>query len=141
MTVYHRFNRPIPGPGALNFARSLDLTRQEFKDECDINYVMARFQQTGMMPQSWSSPPVASYGDFAEAPDFLEAQNIILRSKEQFASLPSAVRNRFNNDPAELLRFIHSPNNYEEAKRLGLLRAEAEPPPAPPPGTPPKEGG
>ena len=38
-----------------------------------------------------------------------------------FDNLPSDVRNRFNNNPAQLLDFVADPENKEEAIELGLL--------------------
>lgn len=135
INVFHRFNRPITA-GRLNLAGQLDRTRQEFKDECDINFIMKRYEATGVMPQPWKSPPVGSFADFASAPDFMEAQTIIARSREQFATLPARVRDRFQNNPAHLLAFLEDEGNLGEARSLGLLKDE----PAPIPATPPKEG-
>jgi len=136
--VLSYFTRPGSMAGAINFATALDRTHQEFKDECDINVLMRRYEATGVMPQPWKSPPVAQYGDFSEAPDYFEAQRILATARDQFSGLPSRVRARFNNDPAQLLAFVHDDANLEEARKLGLLRDQA--PPAGPPPTPPDQG-
>ncbi|AXH77469.1 MAG: internal scaffolding protein [Microviridae sp.] len=99
-------------------------TKQSFKDECDINVLMRRYESSGVLPVDVST---ASYGDFSEAPDFMAAQNILRRAEAQFASLPSRVRERFQNDPAHFLEFIAEEANYDEALKLGLLKAEAKP--------------
>jgi len=108
-----------------------DLCKQEFKDECDINVIFKRYPE-GQVP-TWSSPPVLTYGDFAEAPDFLQAQLLVKESEEQFLSLPVKIRDRFQHDPARLLAFVHDRANLDEAKALGLLKAEDPPVPVPPP--------
>lgn len=122
--------------GGILFAESL--TKQEFKDECDINIIMGRYATSP--PRPWASPPMLRYGDFADAPDFLGAQLLVKRAEEQFMTLDGKVRERFGNDPARFLAFVHDPKNLAEARALGLLKAEAAPPPPPaaPPAEPPK---
>lgn len=118
--------------GGLVFAESL--TRQEFKDECDINRILARYDESPPRPWQGRAPPVLHYGDFAEAPDFLSAQLLVKQAEEQFLSLPATVRDRFGHSAENFLRFVHDPANKDEARKLGLLKAEVEvPPPAPPP--------
>jgi len=111
-------------------------TKQAMKAECDINILLKRYNATGVMPQPWKSPPTPSWGDFAEAPDYFEAQRMLLDAWQAFASLPSKVRNRFANDPGQLLAFVQDPKNREEAQALGLLNPV--PPAPPPPAAPPK---
>jgi len=137
MRVVHFLNRPI-GAGALNFANALDRTHQEFKVECDINSIMARYQATGVMPQPWKSPPQPMWGDFASAPEFFEAQQLLLDARQSFMNLPAKVRTRFNNNPGELLAFVQDPNNTDEARTLGLVDPAPPPAAAAPPPTPPK---
>lgn len=114
--------------GTIVFAENL--TKQEFKDECDINLILSRYRDAP--PRAWGTPPTLRYGDFAEAPDFLGAQVLVKQSEEQFLSLPAKVRERFANDPVRFLDFVHDPANLAEARELGLLKAEAVPPPTAP---------
>ena len=67
------------------------------------------------------------FGEFDSVQDFQTAQDIILRANEQFASLPSKVRARFDNDPAKLLEFVSNKDNLDEAVRLGIALAPEEP--------------
>lgn len=126
MTFHTRFKPPakvkqLPGGETL--------TKQEFKDECDINRIMARALRHGVLPQQ----PGALYGDFSEVGDYQEAQNIILHAQQQFAALPSKVRERFDNDPANMLRFVSDPKNKEEGRKLGLYNPELPAPVKPAP--------
>ena len=107
------------------------MTKQSFADECDINFIMSRWKRTGQIPvdQVGTMPP--SYGDFSNPTDYMTALNQVLAAKEAFASLPAFLRDRFANEPANLLRFLATPGNQEEAIKLGLARAP-DPPPAPP---------
>lgn len=106
------------------------LTKQEFKDECDVNLILRRYQDAP--PRAWSNPPRLRYGDFAEANDFLDAQLLVKQAEEQFNSLPAELRDRFANSPSRFLDFLHRPENAAEARKLGLLNPEPPPPPAAP---------
>lgn len=107
-------------PRAVQFGESK--TKLEFAEEADINRLMARYTQTGEIPTEITG----TYGDFSEAPDFMQAQEVLLRANRQFDALPAEVRARFQNSPAEFLAFVHQEGNYQELRRLGLLSKEAE---------------
>lgn len=102
------------GPGA----------KQSFKEECDINNIMAKYQRTGAL--SWLAKYDGQYGDFS-AFDFMDAQLTVAKAKEMFGALPSSVRKRFQNDPAEFLDFMSRTENAEEAIKLGLATAKPTP--------------
>lgn len=97
-------------------------TRQEFAADCDINKIMKDAVRTGTVP---SRTDMARYGDFASAPDFQEAQNIVIKAREQFAAVSSELRNKFDNDPYKFLAWIHSDKfDLEEAQKYGILSEE-----------------
>lgn len=119
------------------------MTLQQFKDEADINMLLARFAQTGSYydPASIAanaSSRQAMYGDYSDLPTYQEAQQIVIESEAMFDALPSSIRARFGNDPANLLDFVNNPDNVDEAIKLGLLSAPAleEEPINPVPETP-----
>jgi phage internal scaffolding protein len=126
--VYSEFNPPPDGGITFDPEIEPSRTKQSFRDECDINLVMKR--ANGVDLSKATTPP--QFGDFASAPDFMEAQNVIVRAREHFESLPSAVRERFGNDPAKLLAFIGDKNNKDEVIRLGLATAPPKVEPKPP---------
>ncbi len=99
-------------------------TKQSFLDECDVNFIMNKWKRTGQLPPTHDRP--ASYGDFSNVGDYMQAKNSMLESDQAFAALPSWMRQRFMNDPAELIAFVDAPENLEEARKLGLVE------PAPP---------
>lgn len=103
------------------------LTKQEFKDECDINVLMKRYQKTGLFPQYPGQSP--RYVSNIDAPDFLEAQNLVIKAREEFLGLNSELRKRFDNDPAKFYAFVNDPDKAEELVKLGLREA-----PKPEPG-------
>lgn len=109
---------------------------QSFKDECDINVIMARAERTGELINPWVvGNRVGSYLDVSTAPDdFLQARLIMQDAEQRFAELPARIRARFNNDAEQLLQFLSDPGNRAEAIELGLVTAPEKPvvPPAAP---------
>lgn len=91
---------------------------QSFKDECDINVIVERFGLTGVLPGAIRMP---EYGDFSEVVDYHTAMNAIRSAEDSFRQLPAKVRERFNNNPQELLAFCEDDRNREEAAKLGLV--------------------
>lgn len=92
-------------------------TRQSFKDECDIRTILARYVKTGAIDHF--ARHGASYGDFP-AVDFLTAMQITAQAQSMFNDLPSAIRERFDNDPAAFLEFAQDPANADEMVEMGL---------------------
>ena len=102
------------------------VTLQSFKDDADINCIIARYENTGVLVDP--SVPVSrtpNFGDFSDLPTYQEAQNVIIAAKNAFDSLASKIRERFNNDPAAYFDFVRSLQKgseaYDEAIRLGIV--------------------
>jgi len=93
-------------------------TQQQFKDDADINNIINRHRSSGILPQMIQSNAV--YGDFTDEFNYQESLNTVLFAQEQFDNLPSNVRKRFRNEPAEFLAFCNDPNNLNEMYSLGL---------------------
>jgi phage internal scaffolding protein len=94
---------------------------QYFKQDCDINLILKKYAATGEMPSISHSKPF--YGDFTDIPDYAQACDRVNRANASFMSLPSNLRNRFDNDPSKLIAFVSDPSNLEEACKLGLITA------------------
>lgn len=102
------------------------LTQQHFKDECDINQIVATYQETGIMPQGTREP---LFGDFAGIPtSFQESQNLFKEAQDKFYSLPSDLRKMLDNSPQKLLEFMSNPANSEACVKFGLFSKPAEKP-------------
>lgn len=99
-------------------------TLQAFKDEADINKLMARYQRQGFIPPDTRQ---AIYADVSDIPDFLEARQRVDLAITAFNALPADVRLECGNDPAVFLQRIQDP---AWAQKHGLL--EATPSPAAP---------
>lgn len=97
-------------------------TKQSFAEEADINFLMDRFLRTGYFPtveELGGAQPM--FGDFSEGVSYMEALERVRAAEDGFMQLDAKVRDRFRNDPAELLQFLSEPGNREEAVRLGLV--------------------
>lgn len=110
------------------------LAQQSMKDECDINQILAKGQETGLIRHVRDNP--GRYLDLPGEMDFQAALNLVHSAEQLFLSLPSSLRTRFQNNPAEYLAFCENPENEAEMRELGLL----DPLPATPEGPEPDAG-
>lgn len=94
------------------------LTHQSFKDECDINFIMKKYIETGYLDPSLLKK--AEYMDAQEI-TFQDAMLIVKQAQSDFDSLPSALRKRFGNDPANFLDFVSDESNVDQMREMGLL--------------------
>jgi len=125
--------------------------KQSFVAECDINNIIKSFSVTGQFNHLSRNAQKGVYMDLPDEQDFQVSMNIIAEATQAFATLPSQVRDRFNNDPAKFLGFMSDPANQDEAIKLGLATKRSAPtadsPPPPirpadnlsPPPEPPKK--
>lgn len=98
------------------------MTKQSFADQCDINKILKQYKMTGQIRHISAKAAIGSYEDLPEPQDFQEAMNLVIASEKSFATLPSHVRARFGNDPAQFLGFMADPSNQDEIIKLGLAR-------------------
>ena len=115
-------------------------TLQSFKDDADINCIIARFENTGVLVDP--TVPVSrtpQFGDFSDLPSYQEAQNVIVAANNAFNDLPAKIRERFGNDPAAYFDFVQSlkegSEDYAEAVRLGIIDKPADRAPEVPAGS------
>lgn len=96
------------------------MTKQSHKDECDVNNILKKYSQTGVITHSNSKQ--GTYGNFADAQDYQSSLNSLMTAQDNFDNLPAQIRDRFKNDPYELLTFLDNPANKDEAIKLNLLK-------------------
>jgi phage internal scaffolding protein len=99
-------------------------TKQSFKAECDVNNILKNYNKTGIMPENFNP---GEYRD-VDGIDYQESMQMVASANSMFEELPSALRKRFKNDPAQLLSFVHDDANVAEAHKLGLLRDDYKAP-------------
>jgi len=85
-------------------------TKQSFKDETDVNNIIAKHARMGTLShlEQWGG----QYGDLTGF-DFQTAQNQIAKANSMFEKLPARVRNEFRNDPARFFEFVNDPENRD----------------------------
>jgi phage internal scaffolding protein len=79
----------------------------------------------------FSPNQVAKYGDFSDVASYQDALSVIYQAEDLFSALPSKVRSRFHNDPAELLKWL------PEASEADLIDMGFKEKPKPEVETPP----
>ena len=107
----------------------VSMTKQEFAKECDINNIIKSFQPSTMHMLLQQYVAAGRFEDLPDQVDYQESLNILMEADRAFQDIPSKVRDRFGNDPAQFLAFMANPENEKEARELGLLKPKAEPPP------------
>lgn len=103
------------------------MARQEFVAQCDINNILKQFKKTGIIQHISANANAGRYEDLPDPLDYQESLHIIMDAEASFASLPSKVRSRFENDPTKFLEFMSDPKNAEEMYELGLATRPAPP--------------
>ena len=103
--------------------------KQSFKDECDINNIMAKYRKTGLV-----SHVQRNQGRFVDVSEvgssYQEAIHRVRSANEFFMGLPAEVRQRFKNDASAFLDWIADPANRKEVEEYGLeplVEAKDEP--------------
>lgn len=126
------FRKPYGPPVKVQLASGQpSRAMQSFKDECDINNILRRYQKTGLI--SHVQRFQGKYSDLSSVPDYHQAMQIVLDANEAFDSLPSTVRKACNNDPVQFLQLVSDPEKRDQAVALGLMKkAEPDPAAAPP---------
>lgn len=116
--IYSRFDRPEGKAVDFSGDDGISRTEQHFKKECDINEIIRNFVRTGINSHPANGKP--QFGDFTAFPDFREAQEMLVDATRKFEALPSRLRDRFGNDPRNLVSFVMDESNRDEAVKLGL---------------------
>lgn len=107
------------------------VTQQAPAADTDINVIVNRMLKTGQVDPP-SSPPV--FGDVSHV-DYMTYLNTVVDANHAFSRLPARWRERFMNDPAQMVRFVDDPKNLEESYSLGLRKKRPDLPKEPPVGS------
>lgn len=100
------------------FSTKPSMVKPEFKQVCDINNIIAKYRQTGLLEHV--SRYQGSYSDVVIEGDLHTAMISVVQAEEAFLSLPSNIRKKFHNDPSEFLDFVNNSDNFDEMVKLGL---------------------
>jgi phage internal scaffolding protein len=97
------------------------LTKQEFTEECDVNFILDRFVKGGDLTLNARTP---RYGDFTSMPgSYHEALIFIKDTERSFMELDAKIRAKFDNDPQKFLDFVSDPANADQLVDMGLANA------------------
>ncbi|AZL82882.1 internal scaffolding protein [Apis mellifera associated microvirus 26] len=106
-------------------------TDPSWAKDTDVNLIIQKWSKTGTNPHPSRTQGV--YADISEITDLMGAQEVVQKAADMFGALPALVRDRFRNDPVEMVTFLNDPRNHEEAVKLGILEKKS------PPASPAKE--
>jgi phage internal scaffolding protein len=107
--------------------KSESVVQQAFKDECDVNRILKKYDKTGIITHVARAQ--AQYGDFTQVNEYQVALNTVIQAQASFEELPSSVRKKFGNDPGAFIEFVTNPANADEMVTLGLAQPKVEPEP------------
>ena len=96
--------------------------KQEFKSDCDINALMAKYKKTGAFNHLPSR--MMAYGDFTGVDDLKTAIDQVEDAKAAFMELPADIRKAVDHDPSKFEAWLADEDNHEEARRYGLIEGE-----------------
>lgn len=108
---------------------SLEKTKQEFQDECNIVEKLKRARRLRMAPDEHLARRQPMFGDFTGQHDYVSMRERIRKGDEAFMQLSPELRFKFENDAANLIGFLDDPANHAEAIELGLIPDPEAPPP------------
>lgn len=97
-----------------------NMTKQNHKDECNVNRIVNKFHQTGQL--SHLNTRQAIYQEITPG-DFKTAMDTVTEANSLFQELPSNIRKRFDHMPEKFLAFCQDPANSAELIELGLANA------------------
>jgi len=95
------------------------LTEQNHKDETDINQIVRKYNKTGLIDHL--NQFEKQYGDMTGY-DYQDAMNTVAAANTMFEGLPSAIRNKFDNDPAKFINFVDDEANADKLVEMGLAK-------------------
>ena len=95
------------------------LTQQHFKEECDVINIIKRHDRNGIIEHVQRGQ--ARYGDFSNVADYREALHLVRDAQDEFMTIPSDIRKKFDNDPGKFYEFVSNPDNKEELKTMGFI--------------------
>ena len=95
-------------PVTVSFDPDDNYTKQSFKDECDINNIVNKFEH-GVVPIT--NPLEPQYGE-APVMELKEALDTVFGVRGEFAELDAQQRALFNNQEENYFDFLADPDGY-----------------------------
>ncbi len=92
--------------------------KQSFKEECDVNLVVSRFAETGLLTHVAAGVP--QFVDASALGDYRTIIEQVRKVEEYFEGLPALVRSEFDNDAARFMDFLESGASAKDLEDLGI---------------------
>lgn len=105
-------------------------TKQSFKDECDINNIVKKFEATGILDHVNEAASRGLYQDLPSGLDLQAGLEMIRQAEEAFMALPAGTRAEFDNDPVLFVEAFNNPSPEQQEKFIKLGLATDSRPPA-----------
>jgi len=87
------------------------MTEQHHAKTCNINYIVGKYQKTGLIEHTNRHQP--SYGDVSGA-DYEKAMSLVCEQETEFQELPSSVRKHYKNDVVKYLEAVGTAEGIEQ---------------------------
>jgi phage internal scaffolding protein len=97
------------------------LTQQSHAQAADVRNIIKQYDRTGLIANVTKG--IAQYGDYSEINEYSEALNMVRNANQNFETLPSHIREQFNNNAGLFFEFATNPKNSEEMIKMGLKKA------------------
>lgn len=94
-------------------------TVQAEKDACDVNKIIKRYRQTGVMTHL--NRAQARFMDVSMVTDYQTALETVEAARASFMELSAAQRKVFDNSPAKFLDAAHDPAKRDLLVAAGLV--------------------
>lgn len=94
------------------------MTKQEFAQDTDVNFIVRKFQTTGVLTHTSKAKPI--YADVSTQSSLHAAMNEMRMAEEGFAALPSEIRDAARNDPAVLLEMLATEDGQAVLVEAGM---------------------
>lgn len=117
-----KFRMPYPDkverlPGDDFTPEGPSLTKQSEAEACDINAIMARYVNTGVIEHLRENP--GRFEDLPVSLEYQDALNMAKAAESAFALMPAEIRARFDNSPLKFLAFADENEDFLE--KLGIV--------------------
>lgn len=107
----------------LDYTKDPVKTVQYFKDELDINKIVANMMK-GKEPPMYQGE--LFYGDVSDFSNLQEAFIKTQEARDLFMQYPADLREKFENDPVKFVEFLEDPKNLDSAIEMGLAEKRPE---------------
>lgn len=113
--------------------KDISLTKQSQIDEADINKIISRHTNTGVLADLDKLERV--YGEIT-ATDLLTANTMLKDAHEAFMEIPSAIRSEFDQNVGAFIDYATDPENITQMREWGLAKPASQKTPADPEPSP-----